>query len=35
MGMAKNPARVGEAGRDLARAKTLLRERALGLVRRA
>ena len=35
MGMAKNPARVGEAGRDLARAKTLLRERALGLARGA
>lgn len=35
MGMAKNPARVGEARRDLARAKTLLRERALGLARRA
>ena len=35
MGVAKNPARVGEARRDLARAKTLLRERALGLARRA
>jgi large subunit ribosomal protein L29 len=35
MGMAKNPARVGEARRDLARAKTLLRERAPGLARRA
>lgn len=35
MGMAKNPARVGEARHDLARAKTLLRERVLGLARRA
>jgi large subunit ribosomal protein L29 len=28
MGVAKNPARVGQAKRDLARAKTVLRERA-------
>ena len=34
MGVAKNPARVGLAKRDLARAKTVLRERALGLERR-
>jgi large subunit ribosomal protein L29 len=27
MGMAKNPARVGQARRDLARAQTVLRER--------
>ena len=33
MGVAKNPARVGQAKRDLARAKTVLRERALGLQR--
>jgi large subunit ribosomal protein L29 len=30
MGVAKNPARVGQAKRDLARARTVLRERALG-----
>ena len=30
MGVAKNPARVGQARRDLARVQTLLRERALG-----
>ena len=30
MGVAKNPARVGQAKRDLARAKTVLRERAQG-----
>jgi large subunit ribosomal protein L29 len=35
MGVAKNPARVGQARRDLARAKTLLRERELGLRRPA
>ena len=35
MGVAKNPARVGEARRDLARAKTILRERGLGLARSA
>ena len=28
MGVAKNPSRVGQAKRDLARAKTVLRERA-------
>ena len=28
MGVAKNPARVSQARRDLARAKTILRERA-------
>ena len=27
MGVAKNPARMGQARRDLARAKTILRER--------
>jgi large subunit ribosomal protein L29 len=31
MGVAKNPARVGQARRDLARAKTILRERALRI----
>ena len=30
MGMAKNPARVRQARRDLARAQTILRERARG-----
>jgi len=35
MGVAKNPARVGLARRDLARAKTVLRERALGIRRSA
>ncbi len=35
MGVAKNPARVGQARRDLARARTILRERALGLGRTA
>src|SRR3989338_5765949 len=35
MGVAKNPARVAEARRDLARAKTILRERGLGLARGA
>jgi large subunit ribosomal protein L29 len=30
MGVAKNPARVGQAKRDLARARTVLRERAPG-----
>ena len=35
MGVAKNPARVAEARRDLARAKTILRERGLGLARSA
>jgi large subunit ribosomal protein L29 len=33
MAMAKNPARIGEARRELARVETLLRERALGLQR--
>ncbi|HXJ77956.1 MAG TPA: 50S ribosomal protein L29 [Candidatus Methylomirabilis sp.] len=31
MGVAKNPARVGHARRDLARAKTVLRERELRI----
>jgi large subunit ribosomal protein L29 len=35
MGVAKNPARVGQARRELARAKTVLRERALGIDRTA
>jgi large subunit ribosomal protein L29 len=35
MGVAKNPARLAEARRDLARAKTILRERGLGLARSA
>jgi large subunit ribosomal protein L29 len=35
MGVAKNPARVDQARRDLARAKTILRERELGLGRTA
>jgi large subunit ribosomal protein L29 len=30
MGVAKNPSRVGRARRDLARAKTVLRERELS-----
>jgi large subunit ribosomal protein L29 len=33
MSMAKNPARIGQARRELARVKTILRERALGLRR--
>lgn len=33
MGVAKNPARVSQARRDLARARTVVRERALGLRR--
>jgi large subunit ribosomal protein L29 len=33
MAMAKNPARIGQARRELARIETLLRERALGLRR--
>jgi large subunit ribosomal protein L29 len=33
MAMAKNPARIGQARRELARIQTLLRERALGLRR--
>ncbi len=35
MGVAKNPARVGQARRDLARTKTILRERELGVRARA
>jgi len=35
MGVAKNPARVAQARRDLARAKTILRERALNIARSA
>ncbi len=31
MGVAKNPARVGRARRDLARAKTVLRQRDLNI----
>lgn len=34
-GMAKNPARVSQVKRDLARAKTVLRERALAIHRGA
>ena len=30
MGVAKNPARVGQARRDLARAQTVLRQRSAG-----
>ena len=33
MSMAKNPARIGQARRELARIKTILRERVLGLRR--
>ena len=35
MGVAKNPARVSQARRDLARAQTILRERALRIPRTA
>jgi len=35
MGVAKNPARVEQAKRDLARARTILRERELNLTRTA
>jgi large subunit ribosomal protein L29 len=35
MGIAKNAARVGQAKRDLARAKTMLRERELNIRRSA
>jgi len=35
MGVAKNPARVAQARRDLARARTILRERALRIPRPA
>jgi large subunit ribosomal protein L29 len=31
--MAKNPARIGQAKRELARIETIRRERALGLAR--
>jgi large subunit ribosomal protein L29 len=33
MTMAKNPARIGQARRDLARIQTIRRERGLGLAR--
>jgi large subunit ribosomal protein L29 len=33
MAMAKNPARIGQVRRELARVQTILRERALGLRR--
>jgi large subunit ribosomal protein L29 len=33
MAMAKNPARIGQVRRELARVQTILRERALGLQR--
>jgi large subunit ribosomal protein L29 len=33
MSMAKNPARIGQVRRDIARIKTILRERVLGLPR--
>jgi large subunit ribosomal protein L29 len=33
MAVAKNPARIGQARRELARIQTILRERALGLAR--
>jgi ribosomal protein L29 len=33
--VAKNPSRVGQARRELARAKTVLKERALGIRRTA
>ncbi|PYM65346.1 MAG: 50S ribosomal protein L29 [Candidatus Rokuibacteriota bacterium] len=33
MAMAKNPARIGQVKRELARIQTILRERALGLAR--
>ena len=33
MSMAKNPARIGQVRRDIARIKTIVRERALGLKR--
>ena len=35
MGIAKNPARVGQAKRDLARAKIMLREHELNIRRSA
>jgi large subunit ribosomal protein L29 len=33
MAMAKNPARIGEVRRELARVQTILRERTLGIRR--
>ena len=33
MAMAKNPARIGQVRRELARVQTLLRERTLGIRR--
>jgi large subunit ribosomal protein L29 len=33
MAMAKNPARIGQARRDIARIKTIQRERQLGIRR--
>ncbi len=33
MSMAKNPARIGQVRRDIARIKTIQRERALGIRR--
>jgi large subunit ribosomal protein L29 len=33
MAVAKNPARIGQARRELARVQTILRERVLGLRR--
>jgi large subunit ribosomal protein L29 len=33
MAMAKNPARIGQARRELARLETIRRERALGVAR--
>jgi large subunit ribosomal protein L29 len=33
MSMAKNPARIGKVRRDIARIKTIQRERVLGLAR--
>jgi large subunit ribosomal protein L29 len=33
MSMAKNPARIGQARRDIARIKTIQRERQLGIRR--
>jgi large subunit ribosomal protein L29 len=35
MGVAKNPSRLGQARRELARAKTVLRERELNIPRTA
>ncbi len=35
MGVAKNPSRLAQARRDLARAKTILRERELAAGKRA